>query len=299
MGKVFTLVSGLLLVVAIGLWGYGAFVVGAEAADAQKRVSRKKEELEGWAKDAKNIKNQHFIDDENNRTALLKEEEKKLLELMKSRQVKIDPAAADLPTAQFRLHVTAKYNEEDAALESKGILFTKKPELRGHTYKWDEVTDNDKVRILRDLVVTSEIAKALANATGTVTYQIEDKTIEEKRKIDKLNAIRFVKTVDRGDEVVTKEEEEKPYEEQLVSIEIHAHYNVLIEALREMEASKKCLFVVRGVALTRLDVIPQEIQDEGERAIYKDLPEHEIPVAAEVTLALLEFPEKPAAQPEE
>jgi hypothetical protein len=300
MGKFFSLTCGLVLVAAISLWGYGAIVVGGERAAARSTVDKQIKDLAKQAQNSETIKNEKFIEYADKLLAVTQAEEKDLLALMASRKIAISADLLDKEPAQFRQAVSAEYAKDDKLLADKGVRAPTEAAMRGRVFKWEDVKPSDKVRILRDVVVVGEITAALADAAAEVTYEVKGEAgvdrSAERRRVDVLKSLKFVEDASSA-EAPKAAAPVQPYRETKIELVFHAHYNVVLDVLRRIELSKKCLFIVKTVRVKRLDVNPVEFAPDLQ-PLYTDVPTHELPVEAEVTIGLLEFAPKtePAQQ---
>jgi len=301
MGKAFWAACVLGVAAAIGVWGYGAFSVRAQVNVEANKVKGQQRELRNWASKKDEIVNKRFIDAASRRKEALAEEEKALIDLMRSREVKIDAAAfggkeppRDL--AEFREWMRRQYEERDKILVAAGIAFPEDRGMRGDVDRWDEIRVADFPGVLRDFVASREIYKALAEAKAKVRYTIRHtekgvtrtETAEEERKVDALRSLRFGAEAVRDKESGPALPAGVPCSERPVSLVFLAHYNVALDVMRRLEASEKCLFVVRSVRISReadYEKIPEALRER-----FLDTVVHEPPAVVELGLALVEFP---------
>jgi hypothetical protein len=298
MGKLFWLVSAVGLVVAVGLWGYGAFVVGEDLAKASKKVNREKNGLRNMAKNARTIRNRRWLAYADERLEVAKKEEATLKELMRSREMDMKWLGAWPTTvADFRTWISPKYDERNGMLREAGIKIPNQPTLMGDAVAWEAAKVNDLPGIVRRYVQTAEIARALSEARTEITYTYTDsgqrRTANETRTVDALDSISFpTLPLPRRPNAAEKESEPPPFAEERVVVRFVAHYSVALDVMQRLEKSDKCLFVIRGASVRQNDktLNAQVIRDENERRVYMDTNTHEPPVEVTLSLSLLSFP---------
>lgn len=300
MGKLFWAVNVVGIVAAIALWGYSTFSIRSEVKAEISKVESRQRELKNWAAKKNEIVNRNFMRSAEDLKKMLEAEEKSLRELVRSRDIKLEPSAfgGTMPPqdlAEFREWMRRRYEERDKLLRSAGIYFPEGREIRGDVERWDEIRPSDFPRVLRDFLASCEIYRALAEAKAVVKYTIRHtekgavrtETVEEVRKVDALRSLRF--GTEGKEQVPSLLPKDAPCSERPISLALIAHYNVVLDVMRKLEASEKCLFVVRSARIWReveLERVPEVLRDR-----FLDTAAHEPPVFAELGLVLVEFSE--------
>jgi hypothetical protein len=301
MSRLFWIACGVVLAGSLGLWGGGTLAVRSEVGSLRQDLDLRARDLGRLAGPGfDGIVNKSDIDATEKRLGVLEEEEKRLRDLMRSHNMRLDDEVFGDPPpprhdmALFRVWLEEKYIRRDEMLQRAGVLIgPKQPGERGDVSNWGLVRRDDVPRILREYVVTSEICRALSEAKAAVPGE------EGKRGVDQLRSIRFGSDAGGrfGAEPAPAATEGAPYREHAVTVSFVAHYNVALEALRLMESSKRGLFVVRLARVKRLQEMglsSRQIAElpSQEKRFYerlKDGEAHDPPVEVELRMGLIEF----------
>lgn len=308
-------VISVVFVLAIG--GYFVLVspIDQEIKKQQKALDAKRKDLKNLAGPAfKTIANQACIDAKQKYKEALAAEEANLLEAMKEFDIDLNnwpdgaPPLDDM--AEFRVWMTNEYSRRNERLRASGTLFeVKDPEVFGDISEWGDVTDEDVLHRLRELIVSNVVVGAIVAAPLELTYTYKDPegqvlTNKVLEKIVQLSQIEYlekdkrgVHKVARSNSSATKAEAEiKTFDEHMFKVRLTGHFNIVARFVRLIEESKRGLFLTKSVSISRLESEGgYDTYDDGSDLIGRmqaNNPEDEGVVSAEIVFALLDYPDK-------
>ncbi len=305
MGRIFWIACAAVLVGAIGLWAVGTRSIQDEVKALDVEVKALDKKLVIYKEGKKEVITSRHITVMKTYMKKLGEEDTALRARMGERDIDLsDSAFKPSPpprhsVAEFRLWMTKKYNERNGILHDKEIKPPRSPTDVGDVTDWEGVKLEDVPRILRDYAVSEAVFLALAAAEAPITFRYkvkgkpEENTVTER--VIELNEIVMGgggagHAGGRGAKKVT-------FDEIGFTVNFRAHLNVAIEVIRNIESSKRGLFVVRSVSVKRLS--PQEIRPptggdpalRRERERFANTSEREAPVAVVLCAGLLDYPD--------
>ena len=309
MGKVFWIVCGLVLVGSIVLYVWTESVPRTRVKTLDQDVGNLRKrllDLGNPRKGLKKIKNPHYIREVTEYKEKLAGHEKSLKDLMSARDIDLSDKAFPPPppprtsVAGFRLWLMDRYNKRNALLREKKIIFPEGARV-DDVVDWETIGTDEIPRALRRYVISREVFGALAGAEAEVTYRylddnkkpIENTVTEKVVELEELN-LGVVSKSKGGPAKGTAKGAGGRFKERSFTVRFVAHYNVALDVMRRLEASKRALFVAREISVKRHEkALLVNVVEEMRKSVepYLNTMAREAPVKVTLQVGLLDYPD--------